>query len=221
MRNIGFEEVKNNETVNIYIAEADKTLNALGYTEHGFAHVTLCAEKASEILKTLGKDEHLCELAKIAGYMHDMGNAINREDHAQSGAMMAFTLLNSMQMPPKDIATVITAIGNHDEGSAYPVNEVSAALILADKSDVRRSRVNQVNEIEFDIHDRVNYAVEDSVINIDKENKKFILSITINTEICPIMDYFEIFLDRMLLCRKAAELLDLNFKLNINGVELL
>lgn len=218
---IDFEAVRNNPEIRTYITQADASLVALGYTEHSFAHVTKCAMTAAQLLQDLGYDERHIELAKIAGFMHDIGNVINRVDHAQSGAVMAFRILDKMGMEPADVAVVITAIGNHDEHTAYPVNAVAAALILADKSDVRRSRVRNQDTINFDIHDRVNYAVENSDLTLDSQAKTLTLSITIDTEICAVMDYFEIFLSRMLLCRKAAEFFALKFQLVINGSKVL
>ena len=218
---IDFEAVRNNPEIRTYITQADASLVALGYTEHSFAHVTKCAMTAAQLLQDLGYDERHIELAKIAGFMHDIGNVINRVDHAQSGAVMAFRILDKMGMEPADVAVVITAIGNHDEHTAYPVNAVAAALILADKTDVRRSRVRNQDTINFDIHDRVNYAVEKSDLTLDSQAKTLTLSITIDTEICAVMDYFEIFLSRMLLCRKAAEFFSLKFQLVINGSKVL
>lgn len=220
-RTIPFAEIKASEEIRVYIRQADNTMKALGYTEHSFAHVTKCAETASELLISLGYDPHTAELARIAGYMHDIGNAVNRADHAQSGAIMAFNILNNMQMNSEDIAVIISAIGHHDEHSAAAVDPVAAALILADKSDVRRSRVRNRDTISFDIHDRVNFAVEESELKLDKESESVVLRLSINTEICAVMDYFEIFLERMLLCRKAADYFGLHFKLVINGQNLL
>lgn len=211
-----FNDIKNNEAVNSYIKAADTSLCALGYTEHSFAHVGAVSEKAAYILSKLGYDERTCELARIAGYLHDIGNLVNRVEHSQSGAVMAFRILDKMGMPADEIATVITAIGNHDEGTGTPVNEVAAALILADKSDVRRSRVRNREKSSFDIHDRVNYSVEKSSLLLSESKKEILLALEINTEISSIMDYFEIFLTRMLMCRKAAEKLGLSFKLMIN-----
>lgn len=219
--NITFEAVQQSEEIRTYIMQADASLIALGFTEHSFAHVTKCANVAADILTQLGYSPREIELAKIAAYMHDIGNVINRIDHAQSGAVMAFRILDKMGMPPADVATVITAIGNHDEHTAFPVNAVAAALILADKTDVRRSRVRNKDFTVFDIHDRVNYAVEQSDVLLDCEQKTITLSLTINTQVCAVMDYFEIFLQRMLLCRKAAEFLNLKFQLKINGQLLL
>ena len=218
---ITFEEIKNNEHIKTYIKKADESLIALGYTEHSFAHVTKVSEMAKEILLELGYSKRDAELAQIAGYLHDIGNVINRVDHAQSGAVMAFRILDKLGAEPEEIATIIAAIGNHDEKTAVAVNPVAAALILADKTDVRRSRVRNSDLATFDIHDRVNYAVEDSSTKISKDKKSIILNLKINTEISSVMDYFEIFLDRMLLCRKAAEKLNLKFKLIINNQILL
>ena len=212
---VTFKDVKNNPDIRAYISKADESLLALGYTEHSFAHVTKVAEAAAEILHTLGHSEHEIELVKIAGFLHDIGNIVNRIDHAQSGAVMAFRLLDRMNMPPEDIATVVTAIGNHDESTAFPVNSVAAALIIADKTDVRRSRVRNRSVAQFDIHDRVNYSVTHSDVYITKEN--ICLELTIEQEYCTVLEYFEIFLTRMLLCRKASEALGVEFMLYING----
>ena len=218
---LNFDAIRNNEEIRTYIIQADASLIALGFTEHSFAHVTKCAETAASILQQLGYDERQVELAKIAGYMHDIGNVVNRVDHAQSGAVMAFRILDKLGMDPSDVAVVITAIGNHDEHTAHPVNAVAAALILADKTDVRRSRVRNRDTISFDIHDRVNYAVERSDLALDTATRTLTLDLTIDTEICSVMDYFEIFLSRMLLCRKAAEFFSLKFRLFINGSKVL
>jgi len=220
-KNITFQEIKDSKEIKIYIKQADASLKALGYTEHSLAHCTRCAEVAGMLLKDLGYDDHEVQLAKIAGYMHDIGNVVNRTDHAQSGAIMAFRLLDKMGVHPEDTAKIITAIGNHDEGTAFPVNEVAAAIIIADKTDVRRSRVRNRATIKSDIHDRVNYAVKSSDVSLDVKGKTITLILVIDTKICAVMDYFEIFTTRMLLCRKAAAVLDLHFKLNINGVSLL
>ena len=212
---VTFEDVKNNPVIRAYISKADESLIALGYTEHSFAHVTKVAESAAEILHTLGHSDHEIELVKIAGYLHDIGNIVNRIDHAQSGAVMAFRLLDRMNMPPEDIATIVTAIGNHDESTAFPVNAVAAALIIADKTDVRRSRVRNRSVAQFDIHDRVNYSVTASDVKIAQDS--ICLELTIEQEYCSVLEYFEIFLTRMLLCRKAAEALGVEFSLVING----
>ena len=213
---VTFDDVRNSPEIRTYITQADASLIALGFTEHSFAHVTRCAQVAADILTQLDYPSRAIDLAKIAAYMHDIGNVINRVDHAQSGAVMAFRILDKMGMDPAEVATVITAIGNHDEHTAFPVNAVAAALILADKTDVRQSRVRNHDPINFDIHDRVNYAVERSEVLLRREEKTITLSLSINTQVCAVMDYFEIFLQRMILCRKAAEKLGLQFKLIIN-----
>ncbi|MGI5930881.1 HD domain-containing protein [Pseudoflavonifractor sp.] len=218
---ITYEDVKNSPEIRTYITQADASLIALGFTEHSFAHVTKCAVTASGLLRDLGYDDRQIELAKIAGFMHDIGNVVNRHDHAISGATMAFRILDKMGMEPADVAAVITAIGYHDDKTAFPVNAIAAALLLADKTDVRRSRVRNKDTISFDIHDRVNYAVEKSDLTLDTAARTVTLTLSINTEVCAVMDYFEIFLDRMLLCRKAAEFFGLTFKLDINGLTLL
>ncbi len=217
---ITYQDVKNNEAVNTYIKKADESLIALGYTEHSFAHVTKVAEVAASLLLELGYGEREAELARIAGYLHDIGNVINRVDHAQSGAVMAFRLLDNMGSDPEDTATIITAIGNHDESTAFPVNPVAAALILADKTDVRCSRVRNIDRASFDIHDSVNYAVKQSVLSF-KKDQHITLNLTIDTSECVVMDYFEIFLGRMKLCRRAARKLGLEFRLVINGQSLI
>ena len=214
---ITFADVKKSQEIKTYIKQADASLAVMGYTEHSFAHTTKCAEVAGQLLKDLGYDDRDIELAKIAAYMHDIGNVINRADHAQSGAVMAFRLLEKMGMPAEDIATIITAIGNHDEKTAFPVNAVAAALIIADKTDVRRSRVRRKRTIHTDIHDRVNYAVEKADLKLDTENKTITLCLTVDTKISAVMEYFEIFIERMLLCRKATDYFGFSFKLNING----
>ena len=214
---ITFADVKKSQEIKTYIKQADASLAVMGYTEHSFAHTTKCAEVAGQLLKDLGYDDRDIELAKIAAYMHDIGNVINRADHAQSGAVMAFRLLEKMGLPAEDIATIITAIGNHDEKTAFPVNAVAAALIIADKTDVRRSRVRRKRTIHTDIHDRVNYAVEKADLKLDTENKTITLCLTIDTKISAVMEYFEIFIERMLLCRKATDYFGFSFKLNING----
>ena len=216
-----FEDVKNNETIRTYIQRADESLIALGYTEHSFAHVTQVAETAGYILETLGDPARTVELVKIAGYLHDIGNLVNRVDHSQSGAVMAFRILDNLNCDPEEIATIVTAIGNHDEGTGLPVNAVAAALILADKSDVRRSRVRNTDMASFDIHDRVNYSVRKSKLKINEEHTLIKLKLSVDTAYGSIMDYFEIFMQRMILCRKAAEKLGLQFKLAINDQQLI
>ena len=214
---ITFEHIKNNPAVRAYIQKADESLLALGYTEHSFPHVARAAQTARRILLETGHSQRQAELAAIAAYLHDIGNVVNRAAHERSGALLAFSLLNDMGADPEDIATIITAIGNHDEATAYPVNDVAAALIIADKTDVRRSRVRNRDTITFDIHDRVNYAVEKNELVIDGAAGEIALKLVIDTKVCPISEYFEIFLTRMLLCRKAAERLMMRFSLEING----
>ena len=216
-----FEDVKNNAAIRTYIQRADESLSALGFTEHSFAHVTMVAENAAYILETLGYPARTVELARIAGFLHDIGNLVNRIDHSQSGAVMAFRILDNLDCDPAEIATVVTAIGNHDEGTGQPVNAVAAALILADKSDVRRSRVRNRDKTTFDIHDRVNYSVKKSDLKINGEHTLIKLELSVDTEYGSIMDYFEIFMQRMILCRKAAEKLGLQFKLAINDQQLI
>ena len=216
-----FKDVKSNETIRTYIQRADESLIALGYTEHSFAHVTHVAETAGYILKTLGYPDRTVELVKIAGYVDAIGNLVNRIDHSQSGAVMAFRILDNLNCDPAEIATIVTAIGNHDEGTGQPVNAVAAALILADKSDVRRSRVRNRDKTTFDIHDRVNYSVKKSDLKINGEHTLIKLELSVDTEYGSIMDYFEIFMQRMILCRKAAEKLGLQFKLAINDQQLI
>ncbi len=218
---ITLEALRENPAVNTYITAADRSLAALGYTEHSFAHVLHVAETAAYLLQTLGYPAHQVQLVRVAAYLHDIGNLVNRADHSQSGAVMAFRILDNLHMPPQDIATVVTAIGNHDEGTGVPVDEVAAALILADKSDVRRSRVRNPDPATFDIHDRVNYSVKKSVLKINEEHTLVKLKLSIDTRYGTIMDYFEIFLERMILCRKAAEKLGLEFKLIINEQQLI
>ena len=219
--NITIDEVKANHKVRTYIERADESLIALGYTEHSYAHVTHVAQKAREILETLGYPQRDCELAEIAGFLHDIGNVINRVDHAQSGAVMAFRLLDNLGFDPEEISIVVSAIGNHDEGTGVQVNPIAAALILADKSDVRRSRVRNTETQNFDIHDRVNYAVGRASVKVNEEKTEIALRLEIDTSVCSVTDYFEIFIGRMILCRKAAEKLGLKFVLRINGQKLM
>ena len=216
-----YEDIKNNEDIRTYIRRADESLEALGFTEHSFAHVTRVAETAGYILQTLDYPPREVELVKIAGWLHDIGNLVNRVDHSQSGAVMAFRILEDLEFPPEEIATVVTAIGNHDEGTGVPVNAVAAALILADKSDVRRTRVRSKDTLHFDIHDRVNYSVTKSELKINQEHTLIKLKLAVDTRYGSVMDYFEIFMDRMVLCRKAAEKLGLQFRLMINEQQLI
>ena len=216
-----YETITKSEAIKTYIIRADESLAALGYTEHSFAHVKHVAATAGYILQTLGHDDRTVELAKIAGYLHDIGNLVNRSEHSQSGAVMAWSILNDIGCDPGEMATIVTAIGNHDEGTGVPVNAVAAAMILADKADVRRSRVRNRDFSTFDIHDRVNYSVQKSALQINEEKTQVTLQLTVDTQFGSVMDYFEIFMQRMILCRKAAEKLGLQFKLVINDQQLI
>lgn len=218
---ITFEQIQQNSEINTYIKKADEALISLGFTEHSFAHVGMVAEGCGYILTTLGYPEREVELARIAAYLHDIGNLVNRIDHSQSGAMMAFRILGDLGMAPEEIAEIVAAIGNHDEGTGTPVSPMAAALILADKSDVRRSRVRNPDPTNFDIHDRVNYSVKKAELKINENHTLIKLKLSVDTRYGSVMDYFEIFMDRMLLCRKAAEKLGLQFKLMINEQQLM
>lgn len=218
---VTYEALRKDCAVNTYIRKADEALGALGYTEHSFSHVGMVAHNCKYILSTLGYPERIIELAQIAAHLHDIGNLVNRVDHSQSGAVMAFRILDKLGMDPEEISDIVAAIGNHDEGTGIPVSPMAAALILADKSDVRRSRVRNSEEAAFDIHDRVNYSVQDSELVINSAEMKIQLRLSIDTHYCSVMDYFEIFLNRMILCRKAAEKLGLQFKLVINDQQLM
>ena len=218
---IKLEDLKKDEEIKTLINTAERQLIELGYTEHGLRHIGIVSTLAGKILKEFGYSEREVELAEIAGYMHDIGNAINREDHAHTGAILAYEILKQRGMDMYEAAEIMMAIGNHDEKTGNAVSPISAALILADKSDVHRSRVRNANQSRFDIHDRVNYAVEESDLVVDKENNKVILKLKIDTNICPVIKYFEIFLDRMLLSKRAAHYLRIWFELNINGATLL
>ena len=217
---ITFQDIKENKEINTYIESADQYLANIGYTEHSFKHVLKCAAVVEYILESLGYDERTIELGKIAAYMHDIGNIVNRAGHARSGAIMAFEILTKLGMDTKEIADIVSAIGNHDESSAYPVSVISSALIIADKTDVRRTRVRK-EMLEFDIHNRVNYAAIKSRVIIDKEQKTLKLNLMIDTTICSIMEYFEIFLSRMKLCASATSFFGLDFKLFINDQDLI
>ncbi len=217
---ITFEQVRSDPAIRTYIQRADESLSALGFTEHSFAHVGLVAENCRYILQTLGYPEREVELVQIAAWLHDIGNLVNRVDHSLSGAVLAFRLLEKMGMEPDEIARIVMAIGNHDEGTGKPVSPMAAALILADKSDVRRSRVRNQDATTFDIHDRVNYSVKKSSLKINEEHTLIKLKLAVDTHYGSVMDYFEIFLNRMVLCRKAAEALGLQFRLIINEQQL-
>ena len=218
---ITLEDVKNNEEVQAFVNASQKQLKALGYTEHSNRHIGIVSKRTEEILTKLGYDEHTIELGKIAGYLHDIGNCVNRVDHAHSGAILAYNILKEMGMPAPDITEIVMAIGNHDEGTGTAVSAISAALILADKSDVHRDRVVNTNMSTFDMHDRVNYAVTKAELEVDEQAKKVILKLTIDTEICPVLDYFQIFMDRTMMSKYAAKYLHIWFELVINGTKLL
>jgi metal-dependent HD superfamily phosphatase/phosphodiesterase len=218
---ITFEDVKKDESIRLYIMKADELLETIGYTEHSFAHVNKVAQTAAYILTMMNYSTREIELVKIASYLHDIGNIVSRVDHSQSGALIAFRLLDKMGMPAEEIAMIIMAIGNHDETTAEPVSILAAALILADKTDVRRTRVRNTELLNFDIHDRVNYAVKKTEVKINQEKTIIKLKITLETKYCSVLDYFEIFLNRMLLCKRAALKLKLEFHLIINEQQLL
>lgn len=214
---ITFEDIKKNEKIKAFIKEAYNSLKAIGYTEHGFAHVGLVADRAGYVLKELGYSDRDVELVKIASYMHDIGNIVNRHDHAQSGAIIAFRLLDNIGMEADELAKIVTAIGNHDEGTGGAVNPVAAALILGDKTDVRRTRVSETDKSKFDEHDRVNYSVIKSDLKFNENKTELALYLEVDTEISSVMDYFEIFLDRMVMCKKASKHLGVTFALIVNG----
>lgn len=216
-----FNRLRDDHDINVYIAEQNKSMKALHYTEHSFAHVGLVAYRAAEILSPLGFDDHTIDLAMSAAWLHDIGNIINRSEHSQSGAIMAFHVLSRMAVPAEDIAPIICAIGNHDEGNGLPVSDIAAAVIIADKSDVRRNRVQEDSEKDFDIHDRVNYSVTESALKVNSEEKTITLELSIDNQYSEIVEYFQIFMPRMLLCKSAAEHLKLNFDLFINGQKMM
>ena len=211
-----FDQIRQNKAISIYIRQADASMEALGFTEHSFPHVTRVAQISGDMLTVLGYSERDAELARIAGYLHDIGNLVNRADHSQSGAVIAFSILDKLDFPPEEIAAIVTAIGNHDEGTGVPVSPMAAALIIADKSDVRRSRVRRKEDIATDIHDRVNYSVTSSDLQTDPAQKTVTLRLTVDTSVSSVMEYFEIFMKRMLLCRSSAKALGLTFHLIIN-----
>ncbi len=218
---VNYETIKQDEEVTIYMSAGDQVLAAMGYTEHAFVHGNIVAERSSDILLAFDHSEREAELAKIASYLHDIGNVVNRDGHAQSSAIMTFSLLKRLGMDPKEIAQVIAAIGNHDEGNGLPINAIAASLAIADKSDVRRSRVRNQDPTTFDIHDRVNYAVEESSLTLNKAEKTIALFLTIDTSIAAKIEYFEIFLGRMVMCRKAATFLGGTFQLYMNQTRML
>nr|WP_294468769.1 HD domain-containing protein [uncultured Sellimonas sp.] len=216
-KEISYRQIKKNEEINLLIERGNQVLNSLGYTEHSRKHAAKVAETAGKILTDLGYSEKEIRLSKIAGYMHDIGNSINRHDHAHTGALMAYGILKDLGMPLTDAITVATAIGNHDEATGTAVDVVSAALILADKTDVRRNRVQNQTIANFDIHDRVNYAALTSVLEVKREKQVIQMDLVLDDEMCSVMDYFEIFLERMMMCKRAAEVLGCKFKLVANG----
>ena len=218
---ITFADVKDNDEINNLILNSQKQLDALGYTEHAMRHITIVSRRAAEVLEKLGYDQHTIELAKIAGYMHDIGNSVNRTDHAHSGAILAYEILKDMGMDTDDRTEIMMAIGNHDEATGTAVSAISAALILADKSDVHRDRVRNPNISSFDKHDKVNYAVTNAEFIMNKEERKLTLSLIIDTKICPVLDYFEIFMDRTMMSKYAAKYLNIWYELLINGTKLL
>lgn len=220
--NVTYRYIKQNPDIHTYIKNADAAVAAQGYTEHSFAHVEKVASTVHMILTALDYPERDVELGQIAAYLHDIGNVVNRIDHAQSGAVMAFRLLDNLNMPPEEICAIISAIGNHDEHTAQPLNAITAALIIGDKTDVRRSRVRNVENVDFsDIHDRVNYAVTDSKIYFSDDKKTLILELDLDTQISSVMDYFEIFMVRMLLCKRSAEVLGVKFQMRVNNTEVM
>ncbi|MEI3395272.1 MAG: HD domain-containing protein [Clostridia bacterium] len=218
---ITLKDVKENQELDALIRGAQKQLNAIGYTEHGHRHISIVSKRAGDILEKLGYPERIVELARIAGYMHDIGNCVNRVDHAHSGAIMAYNILKEMGMPVDERTEIMMAIGNHDENTGTAISDISAALILADKSDVHRDRVVNKNLSTFDIHDRVNYAVTNADLEIDEKERKIILNLKIDTQICPVLDYFEIFMQRTMMSKYAAKYLKVWFELVINGTKLL
>jgi metal-dependent HD superfamily phosphatase/phosphodiesterase len=217
---VTLEHVRRNEKVKTFLEAANEQLNALGYTEHGFRHAGIVAENARKIIESLGQDGRTAELAAIAGYLHDIGNSINRNGHCETAGIMAYIILNEMGMPAHEIAVIIGAIGNHEEEVGAPTSAVAAALILADKSDVHHSRVQNQNPLTFDIHDRVNFSVQRSQLRVDNETRSINLELTTDEQSSSVMDYFEIFLSRMLMCRRAADYFGYRFKLVINGMEM-
>jgi metal-dependent HD superfamily phosphatase/phosphodiesterase len=221
MNHITLNDLLQNERMQVYLKAGNAHLDTMGYTEHGKRHAKLCAEVAERILRTLGYSEREAELAAIAGYFHDVGNVVSRYDHGQTAAIITMGSLEAMGMPFQEVALVVSAIGNHEEEYGHPVNAVAAAMIIADKSDVHRSRVRNKDKAAFDIHDRVNYAVEKSALEIDADQRKITLRLTIDTGISSVMDYFEIFMIRMLMCRRAAAYLNCQFAIYINDSKLL
>ena len=216
-----YEELRNNKEVRALIKRGNDILGMLGYTDHSAAHCALVAERAAEILAAFGYDEHRQELVKMAGFLHDIGNAVNRKNHAEYGALLAWDILAKTDLPLIDRVTVMTAIANHDESTGGAVDDISAALIIADKTDVRRNRVRSTDMSTFDIHDRVNYAVTDTHLDIDVEKKEIRLDLQVDESICTMFDYFDIFLSRMQMSRRACDVLGATFSLTVNGGKVL
>lgn len=216
-----YEEIRKNEEVNAFLEKGNANLGVLGYTDHSAVHCTVVAENAAKLLKQFGHDEHTIELAKIAGYMHDIGNAVNRSRHAEYGAILANDILSRTDMPLADRLTIVSTIGNHDESTGGAVDVVSAAVIIADKTDVRRNRVRSKEMASFDIHDRVNYAVTEAKLKVNLEKKVISLNLQIDEKNCTMYEYFDIFLGRMMMCRRSAEILGAKFKLTANGSKIL
>ncbi|MEG6585586.1 phosphohydrolase [Dendrosporobacter sp. 1207_IL3150] len=221
MAQITVKDIKADHEVTVYLTRSTEYLSRLGFTEHGQRHASIVSARAYKVLEELGYDQRECELAAISGYMHDIANMVNRYNHGGTGAVMAYHILSRLGMVPEEIALVISAIGNHEEERGNAINHVASALILADKSDVYRSRVTTTDFAKFEIHDRVNYAAENSSLTVNRELKTITLAVTIDTKICPVMEYFEIFLARMVMCRRAAEYLECRFCLIINNNQLL
>jgi len=217
---VTIEHIRDNAELSMFISAADRVMKGLGFTEHGFRHANLCGRIAFNVMTRLGYDDHTANLAAVSGYLHDVGNMVAREVHGQTGALLVYQALRQ-EVPPDDLATIVSAVANHEEADGHAVGPVASAVILADKSDVHRSRVRKQAEIEFDIHDRVNYAAEQSFLRVDSDARTVTLELTIDTEISHVMEYFEIFLGRMVMCRRAAETLDCRFHLMINGAQLL
>ena len=218
---VTLEDVRNNKEVRALIEGAQRQLDGLGYTEHSYRHIGIVSKRSGDILEKLGFDERTIELTRIAGYMHDIGNAVNRVDHAHSGAILSYNILKDMGMSVEERTEIMMAIGNHDEAPGTSISNISAALILADKSDVARSRVAKTNIATFDIHDKVNYAVTNADLKLDLENRKITLKLDIDTSICPVLDYFKIFMDRTIMSKYAAKYLRIWYELIINNTKLL
>ena len=218
---ITLKDIKENKELDALIRGAQKQLNAIGYTEHGHRHISIVSKRAGDILEKLGYPERTVELTRIAGYMHDIGNCVNRVDHAHTGAILAYNILKEMGMPIEEITEIMMAIGNHDKNTGTAVSDISAALILADKSDLHRDRVVNKNLSTFDIHDRVNYAVTNADLIMNEKERKVTLNLTIDTKISPVLDYFEIFMQRTMMCKYAAKYLKIWFELIINDTKLL